>query len=443
MKGGAAQGGEASMANVYYQIIDVTDFGPYVTKLVLGMPRAVKKEELRPEQFSVYVEVKNKTGKIVELPKSFIERDQFVPSVGYREVAAVYPSCRCGGKKLEESEFVTLELRYGPLYKCSSALAANFKNINGHEFYTVCDYRVATTAAIGEGDNALTGLVFDVCGGVKNPKAERFLQGRSSDEKIPMRYGYFVPKKLDGKKPLIIFLHGAGEGGTDTAIAYSGNKVTELTEDWVQEKFGGAFVLVPQCETMWLDNGSGQYNDSGISMYTEALKSLIDEFVRDHEYVIDTDRIYIGGDSNGGFMTMRMIMSYPDYFAAAYPICEAMIDERVTEDDIANLAAMPIWFTHAKNDPIVVPDKYVLPTYKRIMAAGAKNCHFTFWDRIVDLHAGFKQENGEPYEYMGHFAWIPMLNDDCRVDFDGQPVVHDGKEVTLMDWLALQRRSAR
>ena len=25
-----------------------------------------------------------------------------------------------------------------------------------------------------------------------------------------------------------------------------------------------------------------------------------------------------------------------------------------------------------------------------IMAAGAKNCHFSYWDRIVDLHSKFK-----------------------------------------------------
>ncbi|MBP5306251.1 MAG: prolyl oligopeptidase family serine peptidase, partial [Lachnospiraceae bacterium] len=172
--------------------------------------------------------------------------------------------------------------------------------------------------------------------------------------------------------------------------------------------------------------------------YTEALKALIDEFIAKNESAIDTDRIYIGGDSNGGFMTVRMIMSYPKFFAAAYPICEAMIDEKVSEEDIANMKDQAIWFTHAKNDPVVVPDKYVLPTYNRLMAAGAKNVHFTFWDKIVDIHEGFKNDNGEPFEYLGHFAWIPMLNDDCKVDFDGKPVVVDGKEVTLLEWLAKQ-----
>ena len=428
------------MGRNYYQFIDITDFGPYVTKLILGMPRKVKKEELSTDQFSVFVKIYDKAGNPVMLPKSFIERDKFFPSEAFRPVCKVYPCCRFGNEK-EESEFVAIEMPYGPIYKGSSAIASDFTNMNGHNKYTVSDYRVTQIKEIGSGDDTLVGLVFDNCAGVYNLKKDRFREGVSSYEKLPMHYGYYVPEVKNGKRPLIIFLHGAGEGGNEPAIAWSANKVTALSDPENQAKFGGAFVLVPQCETMWLDNGTHQYNDSGISMYTEALKALIDEFVEKNATAIDTDRIYIGGDSNGGFMTMRMIMSYPDYFAAAYPICEAMIDEKVSEEDIANMKDQAIWFTHAKNDPVVVPDKYVLPTYNRLMAAGAKNVHFTFWDKIVDIHEGFKNDNGEPFEYLGHFAWIPMLNDDCKVDFDGKPVVVDGKEVTLLEWLAKQKIS--
>lgn len=428
------------MGNLYYQVVDVTDFGPYVTKLVLGMPREVSADELKPENFSVYVEVKDKSGQTVELPKSFIQRDQFMPSRGYRPVSAAYPATRHGEPVNGKSRYAALEMPYGPVWKCSAALAADFKNINGHESYTVCDYRVTLTGNIGQGDDALGGLVFDTSAGVFNPKIERFLHGVSTHPKQPIRYGYFVPRKLDGPKPLIIFLHGAGEGGQDLPIAYSGNKVTEFTEDWLQEKFDGAFVLAPQCDTMWLDDGSGCYGNSGKSQYTEALKYLIDEFIDRFRYVIDPERVYIGGDSNGGFMTMRMLMSYPDAFTAAFPICEAMLDARISDQDIQNLKEIPIWFVHAKDDPVVKPEQYVLPSYQRLMAAGAQNCHFTYWDEIVDLHGLFKDEQGKPYKYMGHFAWIPVFNDDCRLDFDGKPVAIDGREVTLMDWLAAQKK---
>ncbi len=428
------------MGNLYYQVIDITDFGPYITKLVLAMPREVDKKELTSDQFSVYVTVRDKNGDVVKMPKSFIERSEFVDNRGYREIRDAYPSDNKGNKSEKASRFVTLEMAYGPIYKCSSAITADFKNVNGHEHYTVSEYEITQIKEIGEGDDQLKGLVFDKLGAVYNPKKDRFLEDVSDDNEMPLRYGYFVPDLRGGKKPLIVWLHGAGEGGDETCISYTGNKVTELTEDWVQEKFGGVFIFSPQCPTMWLDDGSGDYGDSGNSKYVKSLKSAIDCFINKFGYAIDTDRIYVGGDSNGGFMTMRMIMDYPDFFAAAFPICEAMLDKRITDDHIAKMKELSIWFTHAANDPIVPPDKYVLPTYHRLMDAGAKNVHFTYWDKIVDIHAGFKNEKGEPYEYMGHFAWIPMLNDDCKVDFDKKPVVFEGKEVTLMDWLALQKK---
>jgi hypothetical protein len=78
---------------------------------------------------------------------------------------------------------------------------------------------------------------------------------------------------------------------------------------------------------------------------------------------------------------------------------------------------------------------------ERLMAAGAENCHFTFWDRLMDLHGLFKNEKGEPWEYMGHFAWIPVFNNDCRLDYDGKPVTVDGRETAILDWLAAQRKS--
>ena len=216
-----------------------------------------------------------------------------------------------------------------------------------------------------------------------------------------------------------------------------------FADRYAQEIFGGAFVLVPQCDTMWLDDGSGKYGDSGKSMYTAALKSLIDEFLEDHRQVIDPARVYVGGDSNGGFMTMRMIMDYPELFAAAFPICEAMPDKRISDADIRRLAEMPIWFTHAKNDPVVVPEKFVLPTYQRLMAAGARNCHFTFWDRIMDLHDRFPEADGSAHEYFGHFAWVPVFNDDCRLDFDGKPVRAKGRNVNTATPAALGSRNGR
>ncbi len=422
------------MGRNYYTIAEVTDYGPFITKIILPMPSVVKADAVCKNCFSVYVERKDRKGNVLELPKSWMARDDKEPSQGYVEITDAYPSCFYGNRK-EEAEYVTLEMKYGPLYTLSAAISAP----NGVNEFVISDYRITQTAAIEAEGGKISGLVYDLCAGRRMPLADEFRHGRSSYE-LPLNYGYFVPQTGNGKRPLIIWLHGAGEGGQDPTVAYAGNKVTNLATEEIQKKFGGAYLLVPQTPTFWLNDGSGQYGRSGKSMYTEALKALIDEFIEKNDAAIDRDRIYIGGDSNGGFMTMRMTVNYPDFFAGVFPVCEALYDERISDEDIEHMKNVPIWFTPPKNDPGVKPEETVVPTYERLIKAGAKNVHFTFWDKITDLHGLFVDEKGEPFEYIGHFAWIPMLNDDCKLDYDEKPVVVDGKEVTLLDWLALQHK---
>ena len=220
------------MSQQYYQIIEVTDAGPYVTRLLLCMPRAVRAEELEPERFSVYVELKDRDGSRLEIPKSFLERDQMVQSCAYRPVQRAFPSTMTG-EEVPESRIVALEMPFGPAWDCSCALIADHGNINGHSRYIVHHYRVICTGPIGSGEDALWGEVFDRCAGVLNPMIQAFQQDVSSDPQHPIRYGYFVPRTLEAPRALIIYLHGAGEGGQDLPVAYSGHKVPELTGERV------------------------------------------------------------------------------------------------------------------------------------------------------------------------------------------------------------------
>lgn len=423
------------MGRSYYAIIEITDHGPYVTKLVLPISVNVKAEEVKPECFSVYVERKDKKGEILKLSRNWLEKTEKELSKGYCVVEAAYPSCHHGVRR-EEGEFVTLEMKYGPLDSLSAAIACP----NDFNEFIFSDYRITQIAEIPAEEERLTGLVFDLCAGNTMKQAEKFLHGISSYEEEPLKYGYFVPQTGNGRRPLIIWLHGAGEGGQDPTIAYTGNKVVNLASDAIQAKFGGAYMLVPQTPTFWMNDGSGQYGRTGKSKYGEALKALIDEFITRNDAAIDTNRIYIGGCSNGGFMTMRMVLDYPDFFAAAYPVCEALFNDVICDADIEAIKHVPIWFTHSNDDLIVKPEETVIPTYKRLIKAGAKNVHFSFFDKVVDIHGLFADEKGEPFNYIGHFSWIYALNDDCHLDYDGKPVVVEGKEVSLMDWLAMQSR---
>lgn len=420
----------------YYTITEITDYGPYITKLILPVGTKVKADAVKPECFNVYVERKDKQGNILMLPKHFLDMDNKEPSKGYCKIRDAYPST-LEGERREEAEFVTLETVYGP----HDSLAAPIAPINGKNVYIVQDIRITQIAEMAAESGKVSGLVFDRCAGNTVKQAEHFLHGISSYEPEPLKYGYFVPQTGQGKRPLIIWLHGGGEGGDDPTIAYTANKVVNLASHAIQAKFGGAYVLVPQAPTFWLDDGSGQYGRSGKSKYVTALKAVIDEFIANNDAAIDRDRIYIGGCSNGGFMTMRMVIDFPDFFAAAFPVCEALYDEVISDEDIESIKHMPIWFTHSKDDNVVKPEETVVPTYERLIRAGAKNVHFSYFDQVVDLHGVFQGDNGEPFRYHGHFSWIYALNDDCRLDYDGKPVTVNGKEVTMMDWLALQSKA--
>ena len=141
-------------------------------------------------------------------------------------------------------------------------------------------------------------------------------------------YGTDAMKNDNVKNALIIWLHGQGEGGTDPTVTLLGNKVTALSDAGIQKYFTvnggtqGAYVLAPQSPTMWMDY-DGNFNRVDAthkdSYYAEALWELIQKFVTENPD-IDTNRIYIGGCSNGGFMTMQMIEKHADYFEAAFPI---------------------------------------------------------------------------------------------------------------------------
>lgn len=423
------------MSRGYYTFTRITDYGPYVTKLILPLPEEVSAPSVSPEMFSVFVERMDDRGEILLLPKSWMARDDREPSRGYIPVRAAYPSDRMGAKA-ETGNFLTLEMAYGPLFPLSASISAP----NGMNVFIKSRYHIVQTGAFSGKTGPVAGLVYDFSLGDFCPDTENFRHGTASYQEQPLNYGYFIPQtSCGGARPLLIWLHGAGEGGTDPTVAYAGNKVVSLASDRVQKLFGGAYVLVPQTPTFWMNDGTGEYGRTGKSIYVQALKACIDEFLEKNPG-IDRNRVYIGGDSNGGFMTMRMILDYPELFAAAFPVCEALYDETITEEQLKGIVNMPVWFTHAKNDPVVKPEETVVPTYQRLVKAGAKNVHFTFWDNIKDIHEGFKDQNGEPFEYIGHFAWIPMLNDDCRLDYDGAPVKWGGREVSLLEWLAEQKK---
>lgn len=263
------------------------------------------------------------------------------------------------------------------------------------------------------------------------------LTGKFAHKDVNLTYADFTPKSTNGKRPLLIWLHGGGEGGTDPSIPLIANRAANYAAPDIQAYFDGAYVLVPQTPTFWMDSGNGNYTRGEVNdKYNESLMALIEDYVNQHPN-IDKDRIYVGGCSNGGYMTLKLLLLRPDYFAAGFPSALAFHGRHLSDQDIERIKNIPMWFIHSADDPVTKADETVLPTYKKLMDAGAKNVHLSYFDHVVDITNQF---GGDDYHYMGHFSWIYSHANKCQLDYDGTPVTVDGQPTTLMGWLAHQSR---
>jgi predicted peptidase len=419
----------------YKTIAEVYDLGPFISKVILEPEQPLGDCSLERDTFQVYVKRKDKkTGEILKIRKTWTS-DEVYPSEGEREVNAVYISDE-EGRFNQRGSYITLVLEVDPRIALGATIAFD-GTIN---VQVDCDYTITQIKPILIENRKIENMVFTELHNQKTILADELTTDKLTYQGIQLGYAAHEPKKNGTKRPLLIWLHGAGEGGTDPIIAASGNKVVNLLTEDIQQYLGGSYVLVPQAPTMWMDDGTGQYNTDGRSMYVESLKNLIDDYMAGHKD-IDEDRVYIGGCSNGGFMTMKMIIAYPHMFAAAYPICEALADEFVSDNDLNGIKNLPIWFTHAANDPIVNVEKHTEATYHRLIHAGASKVHFSCFPSVTDRTGCYVNEDRTPYEYNGHFSWIPALNNECILDYNNKLVYIDGKNVSLFEWLGKQKRN--
>ena len=393
------------------------DWGPAVAKTIIKFDGKVMADSVSAEDFSV-VETKESFNWMALAEGSTEDPTKHIEIDTERTVVAAY-TCDENGEKSTDSEYVALELNYSP--DAGSPFCYDiFKGNN-----TICQpYNLTIALADGatlSGENGAEVTSVEVekeidFDAAKYPQLESVdITSVFKGSKYDLHYASYEPADDGAKHALVIWLHGAGEGGNDPRLNTLGNEVTALFGDEFQKTMGGAYVLAPQCPTFWMQyNEEGDWsNNTGVdSIYLTDLKALIDDYVASHANV-DVDRIIIGGCSNGGYMTMDMIMNFPDFFAAAYPICEAYSDAGITDDQINAIKDLPTWFIYAKNDTTVDPTMFEEPTLARLQAVGA-NVHTSVFDDVQDLSGTYKGQDGNAYQYMGHWSWIYFFNNQCE-----------------------------
>lgn len=152
-------------------------------------------------------------------------------------------------------------------------------------------------------------------------------------QKLELQYLLKLPDNQKEKFPLIVFLHGSGERGTNLEMVKSHSPFTY--KNLIPEPVA---ILAPQCpENIWWD--------------TKAIYELIVEITS--KYNVDSNRIYLTGLSMGGWGTWKLAQEHPELFAAIAPVCAPV--DRIFEFQIDKLNTMPIQIYHGALDDIVSP----------------------------------------------------------------------------------------
>jgi predicted peptidase len=162
-----------------------------------------------------------------------------------------------------------------------------------------------------------------------------------------MPYRLFVPVDYDKTKkyPLVLWLHGVSARGTDNERQIiEGNTLgaTIWTKPENQAK-NPAFVVAPQCSPDgWWAQGPELKPSKDLEKVVALLKDL------QKQYSIDPDRLYVVGQSMGGYGAWSIVTDYPEMFAAAVPLCGG--GNLSKAKDLVNV---PIWAFHGDEDDAV------------------------------------------------------------------------------------------
>ena len=200
--------------------------------------------------------------------------------------------------------------------------------------------------------------------------------------------------KADELYPLVVCLHGAGGRGSENSG--KGSQAYNILKRRQYKKEYPSYLLVPQCpkgqqwvDTPWRD-GNYDIDKVEISDELEFVLKLIDSVIDD--YPIDKSRIYITGQSMGGFGTWDLIIRKPELFACAIPVCGGGDPSKA--DLIKHI---PIWIFHGSKDNIV-PVKASRDMYESLKKIS---------DNVKYME--FKE--------VEHGSWVPAWRDKKMIDW--------------------------
>lgn len=219
-----------------------------------------------------------------------------------------------------------------------------------------------------------------------------------NDKGETLPYRLFVPPNYDRKKkyPLVVYLHGGGGVGDDNLKQIQGGNgylIDFFTQAESQTRYP-AIVVAPQSA------GNGWIGRPFLPPAPTRQLQLVVDLIGDlqRSYSIDGKRLYVAGQSLGGFGTLAIVAEFPKLFAAGVPLCGG-----ADESKVLSIMKTPLWVFHGEKDEVVPVD-----SSRRIVAAIKK--------------AGGKVKYTE-FPGAGHNIWLNVV-----------------KEPELLSWLFAQHK---
>ncbi|MEK3777405.1 S-layer homology domain-containing protein [Paenibacillus sp. FSL K6-4396] len=210
-------------------------------------------------------------------------------------------------------------------------------------------------------------------------------------------------------QPLVVWLHGGGEVGTDGRSHLTANRGAVV---WTESGYDTSVLAVQYPENYSFKIYDNTEQLAKMQAYFVAQYELIQKLVAEGE--VDPDRIYLAGVSSGGGGALRFMMQYPDLFAGAVVIAakDTVADYTGSvdgfKDALKDIVNVPIWLHHAKGDPTTDSRTSIL-AYEALLELGSDPDIFVYDDDFM--------EGNNLYGGLKHWSWVPALASYQTPDF--------------------------
>ncbi len=238
------------------------------------------------------------------------------------------------------------------------------------------------------------------------------------------------------KRPLILFLHGGGNGGT----ADSRDNKKQILADYgpihFAQEYPDVYVMAPQAiekafdpkkmaaqiTTVTFETSGGDPENGWSRRYLAKVCDIIRKMIREGK--VDENRVYVTGLSMGGGGTIRAMSVGGGLFAACAPVCPTMTPETF---DILRTLKAPVWVSTAYVDHTVYRHKYITDAVLEMKDAGNKEAHLTIYspEELAKYDIGIvPQMTYEQRFGANHASWVLTYHN----------------EHGIMSWLLNQRK---